>query len=104
MSTIQTSVTENLFDLYIRPYKTVAKRGYESKTPLHMIFNYIIKKLYTGCQWKEIPIDPVLDDPDKNEIGWHAVYCHYRKWSREGSLETVFQGSIMTIRADLNLS
>ena len=104
MSTIPTSVTENQFDRHVRPYITVAKRGYESKIPLHKIFNYILKKLYTGCQWKEISIDPDREDPDKKEISWHAVYYHYRKWSRDGSLEKVYQGSIMTIRADLNLS
>ena len=104
MSTIPTSVTENQFNQHVRPYNIVAKRDYESKIPLHKIFNYILKKLYTGCQWKEIAIDRGLDDPDKKEISWHAVYYLYRKWSRDGSLENVFHGSIRTIKADLNLS
>ena len=104
MSTIPTSLTEKQFDQHIRPYISVAKRGFESKIALHKIFNYVLKKLYTGCQWKEVPIGPNPDNPEKKEISWHAVYYHYRKWSRDGSLEKVWQGSIMTIAADLNLS
>ena len=49
-------------------------------------------------------MDPDPNDPDKKEISWHAVYYHYRKWSRDGSLERVWQGSILTISSDLNLS
>jgi len=33
MSTIPTSLTENQFDEYIRPYISVAKRGYECQIP-----------------------------------------------------------------------
>ena len=104
MSTIPTSLTENQFDQHIRPYISVAKRGFESKIALYKVINYVLKKLYTGCQWKEVPISPDPDNPEKKEISWHAVYYHYRKWSRDGSLEKVWQGSIMTIAADLNLS
>jgi transposase len=104
MSTIPTSVTEKQFEVHIEPHLTVAKRGYVSKIPLYKMFNYILKKLYTGCQWKELPIDPDPNDPDKKEISWHAVYYHYRKWSRDGSLEKVWKGSILTISSDLNLS
>ena len=104
MSTIPTSLTEKQFDEHIRPYVSVAKRGFESKIPLYKMFNYVLRKLYLGCQWKELPIGPDLDDPEKKEISWHAVYYHYRKWSRDSSLEKVFYGSIKTIEADLNLS
>jgi transposase len=71
---------------------------------LYKLFNYILKKLYTGCQWKELPIDPEPHDPGKKELSWHAVYYHYRKWARDGSLEKVWQGSILTISSDLDLS
>ena len=104
MSTIPISLTEKQFDEHIRPYVTVAKRGYECKISLYKVFNYILYQLHTGCQWYQLPIDPDPDDPDKKEISWHAVYYHFRKWSNDGSLERVWQGSIMTISAELNLS
>ena len=67
MSTIPTSVTEKQFDAYIRPCLNTAKRGYESKIPLYKIFNYILYKLHTGCQWYRLPIDKDPNNPEKKK-------------------------------------
>jgi len=104
MSTIPTSVTIKQFNEHIRPHLSTAKRGYECKIPLYKIFNYILYRLHTGCRWYRISIGPDADDLRKKEISYHAVYCHFRKWSRDSSLEKIWQGSIMMIRTDLNLS
>jgi transposase len=104
MSTIPTRITEKQFDEHIRPYISVAKRGYECQIPLYKVFNYILYRMYTGCQWEQLPIERDPDNPEKKEISHDAVYYHFRKWSRDGSLEKVWQGSIMTIAGDLNLS
>jgi hypothetical protein len=34
----------------------VAKRGYVCSIPLYKIFNYILYRLHTGCQWERLPI------------------------------------------------
>jgi transposase len=104
MSTIPTSVTEKQFIEHIHPHLSTAKRGYECKIPLYKVFNYILYRLHTGCQWYQLPIDSDTEDPKKKEISYDAVYYHFRKWSRDGSLEKVWQSSIMTIKASLNLS
>jgi transposase len=104
MSTIPTSLTEKEFDEHVRPYISVAKRGYECSIPLYKVFNYILYKLHTGCQWELLPIEPLQYNFRQKEISWHAIYYHFRKWSKDGSLEKVWQGSIMTIKTDLNLS
>ena len=104
MSTIPISLTEKQFDEHVRPFISTAKRGYECKIPLYKVFNYILYRYHTGCQWDQLAIDADIVDPRKKEISYHAVYYHFRKWSRDGSLERVWQGSIMTIAADLNLS
>ncbi len=57
MSTIPISVTEEQFEQYIRPYLKTAKRGYECKIALYKVFNYIMYRLHTGCQWDQLPID-----------------------------------------------
>jgi transposase len=67
MSTIPTSLTEKQFDAYVRPYLNTAKRGYESKIPLYKIFNYILYRLHTGCQWERLPIDTDPNDPEKKK-------------------------------------
>lgn len=40
--------------------------------------------------------------PPKKEISYHAVYHHWRKWSRDGSLERVFEHSIVSIREQID--
>jgi len=104
MSTIPVSLTEKQFDEHIRPYISTAQRGFESKIALFKIFNYVLYRLHTGCQWYQLPITALPGNPDKKEISYDAVYYHFRKWSRDGSLQRVWEHSIMTISPALNLS
>lgn len=104
MSTIPESVTEEQFRDYILPYLTTARRGYVSKTPLHGIFNLILYRLHTGCQWDRLPVSREASERERrNEPSWQAVYDHWRKWSTDGSLQRVWQGSIGHIRHELDL-
>lgn len=104
MSAIPTSVTAEQFEEHIRPYVTTAKRGYESKIALYKIFNYVLYRLHTGCQWAQLPIAPSSTVSNEPEISWWAVYYHFRKWSRDGSLERVWQHSIQVAAEQLDLS
>jgi transposase len=104
MSTIPESVTQAQFEQYILPYLTTAKRGYVSKTPLAGIFNLILHRLHTGCQWDCLPVSKDAQEREQhNEPSWQAVYDHWRQWSADGSLERVWQQSILIIRQDLDL-
>lgn len=67
MSTIPTSLTEKQFEQHVRPYISTAKRGYESKIPLYKVFNYILYRLHTGCQWNQLPIEPDKEHPEKKK-------------------------------------
>jgi transposase len=98
MCAIPTGVTQEQFNEHILPYLNTAKRGYVSKIPLYKIFNYILYRLHTGCQWEAVPIDK------QDEITWWAVYHHYRKWSRDGSLQRVYEHSVQAVKAVLDLS
>lgn len=98
MSTIPTSVTEDQFMTHILPYLSTARRGYISKIPLYKIFNYILYRLHTGCQWQELPME------QSDEITWWAVYHHFRKWSKDGSLQQVWQHSVKTIQDKVDTS
>lgn len=104
MSTIPTEMSQKQFEKHVLPHLTTAKRGFVCKIPLYKVFNYILYWLHTGCQWKRLPIDPDPADPEKKEISWHAVYYHYRKWSRDGSFKQVWQSGMQTIKSALNLS
>jgi transposase len=67
MSTIPTSLTEKQFEEHIRPYISTAKRGFVCQIPLYKVFNYILYRLHTGCQWAKLPIDPDKSNPEKKK-------------------------------------
>jgi hypothetical protein len=67
MSTIPTSLTEEQFNEHINPYLSKAKRGYVCSIPLYKIFNYILYRLHTGCQWERIPIEAEPQDLQKKK-------------------------------------
>jgi transposase len=104
MSTIKTSLTKEEFEKHILPYLSTARRGYVSKIPLYKIFNYILYRLHTGCQWSELPVKRQGDEGEVREISTEAVYYHFRKWSRDGSLARVWQHSIQAVSGLLDLS
>ena len=102
MARIPIDVTESQFEQHIRPHLSTAKRGYVSDIPFYKIFNYLLYKLRTGCQWEFLPMDKTEDGlPEAN---YQVPYYHFRKWSRDGSLQRLFDASIMTIKGELNLS
>ena len=104
VSRIPTELTQEQFQQYVAPYLSKAKRGYVCKIALYKVFNYILYFIYTGCQWKALPIDADPEQPDKKEISSDAVYYHYRKWSRDGSLDQFMQSSVKAIEDQLDLS
>jgi transposase len=40
----------------------------------------------------------------KKELSYSAIYAHFSRWCHDGSLKRVWQASILTIQADLDLS
>jgi len=70
MSTIPISVTQEQFQEHIYPYLRKASRGYECSIPLYKVFNYILYRLHTGCQWNQLPMAPDPEDRGKkNSVG-----------------------------------
>ena len=55
------------FGLTIRPYLSTARRGFECQIPLYKVFNYVLYRLHTGCQWASLPIERAPDDPEKKK-------------------------------------
>ena len=67
MSTIPVSLTEKEFNEHVNPYLSKAKRGYVCKIALYKVFNYILYRLHTGCQWDQLPIDLDPHDAEKKK-------------------------------------
>lgn len=102
MCTIPIELTEEQFEKHARPHLSTAKRGYVCKIPLFKVFNYGLYRYHTGCQWDQVAIDK--DAEGRREISHDAVAYHFRKWSRDGSLERIFAASIETVADELDLS
>ncbi|MEM1367583.1 MAG: hypothetical protein AAGG02_06080 [Cyanobacteria bacterium P01_H01_bin.15] len=68
---IPTYFTRTQFEEFVCPYLPLARRGSQPKISLHKIFNYILKLLHLGCQWKELPIE--RDPLGKPEIHYTSM-------------------------------
>lgn len=99
---IPTQLTEAQFEQYIEPHLSKAKRGYVSEQPLVKIFNCILYKLYTGCQWEELPIETTNDGAPS--MSYQVPYYHFRKWSQDGSFQRLVDAGILAVKYELNLS
>jgi hypothetical protein len=67
MSTIPISVAKDDFNVYVLPHLSVARRGLVCKIELHKVFNYILYREHTGCQWHQLPIAPDPNEPEKKK-------------------------------------
>jgi hypothetical protein len=99
---IPTKVTEQQFQRHFDSHLSKARRGYVSKQPRYKIFNYVLRKLYTGCQWEEVPIEK--DETGQPEMSWQVPRYHFYKWSRDGSLQRLCDAGVLSIKYELNLS
>ncbi len=84
MSTIPTSLTEKQFRQHIRPYISTAKRGYECKIPLFKVFNYILYRWHTGCQWNQLPIEADREHPEKKKSAMMLFTTIFANGARMG--------------------
>lgn len=99
---IPTELTELQFQTYVEAYLSKAKHGFVSTQPLYKIFNHILYKLYTGCPWPALPIEKAEDG--QAVMSYQVPYYHFRKWSNDGSLQHLFDASIISVKGELNLS
>ena len=83
------------FRQFVLPHLTVGRRGPAPKLTLLAIFNYILRLLYLGCQWKELPIEK--DQEGHPEILYSRIYSAFRKWQAYGCFDAVFAGSVLKL-------
>jgi hypothetical protein len=53
---IPVQLSEPEFDAFILPHLSMPKRGPKCKLGYHRVFNLILWLLYTGMQWKCLPV------------------------------------------------
>jgi len=87
---VQLSASE--FTQCILPHLTMPKRGPRCKLGYHRVFNLILWILYTGMQWKCLPVPQ--DTNGNPAIHYTTVYKVFARWSDDGSLEDAFIASV----------
>jgi hypothetical protein len=92
---IPKTLTLEQFKEFVLPHLHVGSRGPQPKLALHVSFNYILKLLYLGCQWKELPIEKNLEG--KKEIHYSRIYAAFRRYEVHGCFDAIFAGSVLIL-------
>ena len=100
---IPTHLTLEQFEEFVLPHLHTGW-GPQPKLALHVIFNYILKLLYLGCQWKELPIEK--NGEGRPEIHYTRIYGAFRRYEDHGCFELIFAGSvsILSVKGQLDIS
>ena len=89
---IPVQLSESEFNKFILPHLSMPRRGPKCKLGYHRVFNLILWVLYTGMQWKCLPVPK--DHDDQAQIHYTTVYKVFAKWADDGSLEYAFIASV----------
>jgi transposase len=98
---IPVQLSEHDFTAFIFPHLSMPKRGPKCKLGYHRVFNLILWVLYTGMQWKCLPIP---HDPNgQPAIHYTTVYKVFAKWVDDGSLWQAFLASVRHLATEQHL-
>jgi len=98
---IPVQLSEPEFSAFILPHLSMPKRGPKCKLGYYRVFNLILRVLYTGMQWKCLPVP---HDPEgKPAIHYTTVYKVFAKWADDGSLWQAFVASVRHLAVEQQL-
>jgi len=98
---IPVQLSEPEFTAFILPHLSMPKRGPKCKLGYYRVFNLILWILYTGMQWKCLPVP---QDPDgKPAIHYTTIYKVFAKWADDGSLWQAFVASVRHLAVEQQL-
>ena len=98
---IPVQLSEPEFEAFILPHLSMPKRGPKCKLGYYRVFNLILWVLYTGMQWKCLPVP--TDAQGKPAIHYTTVYKVFAKWADDGSLWRAFVASVRHLAAEKRL-
>src|SRR6202012_5128169 len=91
-TSIPVQLSEPEFIAFIFPHLSMPRRGPKCKLGYHRVFNLILWLLYTGMQWKCLPVPRAVDGTIV--IHYTTIYKVFAKWSDDGSLYQAFIASV----------
>ena len=101
---IPVQLSEPEFEALLLPHLSMPKRGPKCKLGYYRVFNFILWVLYTGMQWKCLPIP--RDPEGKPVIHYTTIYKVFATWADDGSLWQAFVASVrhLAVEKQLDLS
>src|SRR5713101_8058207 len=100
-TSIPVQLSEPEFETFILPHLSMPKRGPKCKLGYYRVFNLIVWVLYTGMQWKGLPVPH--DAQGKPAIHYTTIYKVFAKWADDGSLWQAFVASVRHLAAEKQL-
>ena len=94
---IPVQLSESEFTAFLLPHLSMPKRGPKCKLGYHRVFNLILWVLYTGMQWKCLPIP--TDVHGKAAMHYTGIYKVFARWADDGSLWQAFVASVRHLAA-----
>ena len=98
---IPVQLSEPEFSAFILPHLSMPKRGPKCKLGYYRVFNLILRVLYTGMQWKSLPIPQ--DAQGKPAIHYTTIYKVFARWADDGSLWQAFVASVRHLAVEQQL-
>ena len=98
---IPVQLSEPEFEAFILPHLSMPKRGPKCKLGYCRVFNLILWLLYTGAQWKCLPVPQAPQG--KPVIHYTTIYKVFAKWAHDGSLWQAFVASVRHLAAEKHL-
>lgn len=94
-------IDEDTVQRWIIPHLKLGKRGFKTKFDVTKIVQLILKRMNTGCQWRELSIKEYFDNSGPT---WQTVYYYFHKWSKDGSFKEAWIQLLSAHRQFIDLS
>ena len=94
-------IDEGKIRTWILPHLSKGKRGFKSKVDLVGVLLLILKRMKTGCQWRELVVEQYIKD---GKTKWQTVYYYFNKWSKDGSFVNVWTQLLSANKRYLDMS
>src|SRR5262249_12691541 len=96
---VQLSAPE--FAAFLLPHLSRPQRGPKCTLGYYRVVNLILRVLYTGMQWKCLPIPH--DTQGKPAIHYTTIYKVFATWADDGSLWQAFVASVQPLAVEQQL-
>lgn len=90
-----------MVEQWILPHLSKGKRGFKTKLDVVKIVQLILKRMKTGCQWRELSIKEYFGESPPS---WQTIYYYFHKWSKDGSFRNAWINMLSCNKRHLDLS